>query len=265
MGPLKPLLEFIWNHPANKGRRLRSILRAARFQAVCRLTRRPIRARLGVDSIVLAYPGVAASSKVVYARIPDWAPMKAWTRLLSPGDLFVDIGANVGVYTLWALEQGCEVIAVEPIPQSAERLRRNLEANQKQATIIMKAVSDRAGFVKMTHDLDSMNHLAPEGRSVEATTLDDILLARTCWVKIDIEGAELFALRGAKRALSERRIHGLQIEWGINRLQVSELLAQCGYVLYEPLHDGSLRRCRADSASADLFALPGDNARSGES
>jgi FkbM family methyltransferase len=61
--------------------------------------------------------------------------MMAWRRILKPGDLFVDVGANVGAYTLWAIDCEARVIAVEPNAETAERLRRNIALNSFEVEV----------------------------------------------------------------------------------------------------------------------------------
>ena len=45
--------------------------------------------------------------------------------MLAPGQLFVDVGANVGLYVLWALDAGASVIAMEPIEENLAQLERS--------------------------------------------------------------------------------------------------------------------------------------------
>ena len=70
-----------------------------------------------------------SSSRTPLARLPDWPEMAVWQAWRKPGALFVDIGANVGLYTLLATECGSEVIAIEPVNATAAALRRNLDLN----------------------------------------------------------------------------------------------------------------------------------------
>lgn len=91
---------FVWNHPANEGRQVRAVLRAVRFQLRSRLLHRPALAQLGDSSYLWARLHRSGSSKVVYANPPDHPEMLAWRRFLHPGDIFLDVGANVGAYAI---------------------------------------------------------------------------------------------------------------------------------------------------------------------
>lgn len=128
-----------------------------------------------------------------------------------------DIGANAGFYTLaLARLAGAtgRVVAMEPLPENAANLLHHVRINHlPQVTIIQTAVSDEdglAGFER--HESPSMGHLAPAARSRDrvATARLDTLIERDDvpapgFVKIDVEGAELAVLRGARATLSRHR------------------------------------------------------------
>lgn len=210
----------------------------------------------------------AAASKALYANPPDWAEMQAWKRLLSPGSLFVDVGSNVGVYALWAADAGAHVIAVEPDPQAAQRLRRNVALNEFPIDVIEAALAAEAGTMRLSTGLDTTNHLLAEdteqGTTVAVRTLDDVLGdGVAAGVKIDVEGAERLVLEGARQALTEGRIEALQIEWndqsavlfGESRNPVAAMLRDCGYSFWRPDGEGRLAPTDPSDFGADVFAL----------
>src|ERR1700728_3907184 len=82
------IVRFVWGHPANSGRRLRAVLRAARYQAQTRLLRRRAMARLGERSRLWVDLHRTAASKVLYANPPDLPEMLVWQRALPAGGLF---------------------------------------------------------------------------------------------------------------------------------------------------------------------------------
>jgi protein-L-isoaspartate O-methyltransferase len=65
------------------------------------------------------------ASKPLYANPPDWLQMRVWQERLRPGDLFLDIGANVDRYSALAASLGATVFAVEAASDTAELLREN--------------------------------------------------------------------------------------------------------------------------------------------
>ena len=133
---------------------------------------------------------------------------------LPPGGVFVDVGANVGVYTLWAARcvgpEG-QVHAFEPVPGTRAWLERNVQLNRfSNVTIIPNGLGERPGRLTLyclpgASGLSS-RYLPSKENSVEVdvTTLDLYFDGRRApdLVKIDVEGMELEVLRGARRLLA---------------------------------------------------------------
>lgn len=254
-------------HPSHRGRRTAAIGRAVRYQVKTQMLGKPTLLPIGEHSQVIAYPGEIDPIFSVVRNPPDWPEMLVWRRYLRPGDLFVDVGANIGLYTIYTAELGAEVIAVEPNAQSAARVHEHLELNDLQAEVVEKALSDSPGVVHMTSDLDVLNHIVedPEaGVAVEATTLDELIGDRTAAVKIDVEGSEERVLLGARKALAEQRISVLQLEWivaphmGIDdRASLLRILNEADYILCECDDHGALHPLGAKSpAKMNIFAVP---------
>jgi FkbM family methyltransferase len=137
-----------------------------------------------------------------------------------PGDVVLDCGANVGVYTRHALEAGARlVVAIEPAPDSLECLRRNLAAEIAAGRVIVcpKGVWDKEDWLTLYVDPEntaaaSFLHSDAKARAVERvplTTIDNLVaelrLERVDFIKMDIEGAEPNALRGAVQTLQRFR------------------------------------------------------------
>jgi FkbM family methyltransferase len=212
-----------------------------------------------------------AGLRVAYANPPDMAEMTAWRRHLRPGDLFLDVGANVGVYTIWAAQLGAEVIALEPGRAAFHRLRQNLALNSMDVECRQVAVGAEPGRLELTDGKDTLNRLVLPGTeeagktvTVDVVTLDDVLGERTATgVKVDVEGAEELVVRGAARALSEGRIQLMQLEWnqtsekmlGHDRRPVWELLQNWGYDFVRPDVHGTFHPVTDWSFGPDLFAV----------
>jgi len=264
----RQVLTYTWSHPANRGRQLSSIIRAARFQIRGRIGLRTL-TTVGDQGRMWVELHCAAASKVVYANPPDWEEMHAWRRILKPGDLFVDVGSNVGSYALWAGDLGAEVIAIEPSPDAARRLRENVSLNNFPITVRQCGLADRQGRLTLSTGEDSTNHLllSPDavGDTIEVDTLDNVLGDRfAVGVKIDVEGAERLVLDGARRALEQQRIGVLQIEWnarssrvlGEDRRPVAAILTKYGYQCARPDHLGVLHDTDVSGVnSRDMFAV----------
>ena len=139
--------------------------------------------------------------------------------LVKSGDVVIDCGGHVGVFTAVALARGAsKVLTVEPDPTNLECLRRNFptEIANGRVVIFPGAVWNKRDVLTFeSADQNSgMGSVAVARRTgrtfqVEATTLDELVqrfgLSRVDYIKMDIEGAERFALEGAQETLRNFR------------------------------------------------------------
>jgi FkbM family methyltransferase len=265
------VLRQVFANPGNKGERLRRTAEALIFPAWTRLTGGYWTTTYAGGRIVVRRG--QGASHTVYARLPDYREMSFWLATLHPGDLFVDVGANIGIYTLLLASHGCDVIAVEPAAEARRLLEVNLGLNGLEAEVVMAALGRAPGQSQLTAELGSMNYVVSNpgegGELVEpvtdvtVTTLDDLLGDRTAaGVKIDVEGFELDVVLGASRALGEERVGVLQLEWnsmarerfGRSRDEIASVLREAKYVLARPDGRGCLRPTVPDEGP-DVFAV----------
>ncbi|TDU31149.1 FkbM family methyltransferase [Panacagrimonas perspica] len=135
--------------------------------------------------------------------------------LAAPGDTFYDVGAHVGYYAVVMsryLGPTGRVVAFEPLPVNLRFLRRHLRLNRcGNAELVEAAVGEHAGRATFAAAKGSGRGAlgAGGGTSVRVTRIDDIWAdgnsAPPTLIKMDIEGGELSALRGAGRTLHEHR------------------------------------------------------------
>jgi FkbM family methyltransferase len=145
------------------------------------------------------------------------------------GDIVLDCGANVGVFTREAVSQGARlVVAIEPAPVNIECLRRNLAGEISSGRVILyeKGVWDREEMLRLREDesTPAMDGFVKkedtrEGPLLPLTTIDNLVgelkLDRVDFVKMDIEGAERRALSGGRQTLSRYRP---RLEISVNHL-----------------------------------------------
>jgi FkbM family methyltransferase len=204
-------------------------------------------------------------------------------RWLQPGMQAVDVGANIGVYTVAmarAVGSGGRVWAFEPTPASADLLQRNLALNEiGNVDVIRAAASDREGPIELSVGIDAeANTIVKPGEAggeripATAVTLDAIAAGRG-WagidlIKLDVEGHEFEAICGAARFLAANSpLVMFEIKAGAAfDLRALEPLARLGYEFYRLL-PGPLclvpfdRRRPADSDQINLFACKPDRMR----
>lgn len=163
---------------------------------------------------------------------------------LRPGDLFVDVGANIGSYTVLASAVcGAETIAIEPDPVTMGWLKKNIAANQigDAVATVEAAVGREEGEVNFTVGLDTVNQVAGEShtntRKVRVMTLDEVLSGRSpAFIKLDVEGYEAEVIGGASETLKNPSL--LAIETESRDAQVLSKLHDAGFVeyAYDPMH-----------------------------
>jgi FkbM family methyltransferase len=266
LGTARTVASYVWNHPANADQRTAAVLRMVRYQAGARLLGRRSLARLGERSRLWVDLHRTAAAMVLYANPPDLPEMTVWRQVLRPGQLFIDVGANVGSYTIWAAELGAEVIALEPAPDTFALLAENIALNGYPVRAIQAAAGARCGTARFTAGRDADNRLDPAGATeIRLVTLDSLIGGRlVAGLKVDVEGYELEVLRGCATALAQHRIGLLQLEWnamsqvalGTDRGPVAELLAGHGYELLRPGPAGTLVPQPDPGYGSDMFARP---------
>jgi FkbM family methyltransferase len=182
---------------------------------------------------------------------------------LHGGMVFVDVGANLGLYSLFASKKVSDsgtVLALEPSSREYERLRRNISYNGlANVRTLQIAASDHAGEAELLiaeaghagHNTlgdfgydARLLHKERVGLQRLDTLAENEKLSRVDIIKMDVEGAELFALRGAQETIAKYRpILMLELSdrtlrlQGCNSREIWELLTGWGYKLFE--YDGN--------------------------
>ena len=179
---------------------------------------------------------------------PDYEPELRWLLgQLQSGDTFVDVGANIGIYSLQAarkLKGAGSVFAVEPSPDALRILQQNITYNgfADVVTAVHAAASRNEGQLYLGGDPTKWNslqlHEHPPGIPIEVTTVDTILRgpkrrSNFHFLKIDAEGVETDVLEGAWESIQESWPK-IIFENSINRLDAlpTDWLRQKGYFIH---------------------------------
>src|SRR5262245_19358968 len=178
----------------------------------------------------------------IYCGLHEFVDMAFLLHLLRPGDLFIDVGANVGSYTvLSSAVCGAKSIAVEPDSETVKSLERNIEANGIAGNVMLvnAALGAIPGTTRFTvgHDTENRVALASDDntREVPVRTLDDLLFGKQpTLIKLDVEGYEPEVIAGAAHALREKSLLAVIIETVDH--QVRATLKSAGFVAacYDP-------------------------------
>jgi FkbM family methyltransferase len=221
----------------------------------------------------------AIGAKVLLRGSHEPALTELLGTLLSPGGVFVDVGANIGYHTLFACARvgpGGRVVAVEPSPDNCDLLRASASRNGFSNLVVHQvAAADQPRVVGFQQEFGSNRQisLSDEGGGIQALTLDEILKGedRIDVLKIDIEGAEGLAINGARETLARCRPilvteffpDLLRSVSGIDPAHYLDTLRACGYTVH--LEDGDPAATNAEVFGAldrsryrhlDLVARP---------
>jgi FkbM family methyltransferase len=198
--------------------------------------------------------------RLIYIGGYEETERKFLSAFLRSGDVFVDVGANIGLYSMIVARivgQRGFVYAFEPCRRTVSRLNGNLQLNKYQnIAVVPLALSDKAGEIDMTVSLDGFdawNTLAPRivgnnatVEKIQTARWDDIYASiceeRTvAMMKVDIEGWESRFIAGAQRFLSTKDAPLLQLEFndenakaaGSSGNEVYRLLSDLGYRMFQ--------------------------------
>ncbi len=188
-----------------------------------------------------------------------------------PGMTFVDVGANLGLYTALALKVGAgRILALEPLPENFELLKKTVAANSPTAPIHLEqaAAGREPGELSLYANPDNKgdNRLYPDPLLKQQLTVRVESLDALCakhnipqidFLKIDVQGAEMLVLEGAKTLLAHSPNCIIMTEFwpqgltncGTDPLAYLEAFTELGFALKE-LRDGTLHPISA----GDLIA-----------
>ncbi len=210
-----------------------------------RVTGRPVIVRCADGSRLYAPAWSRMAGLVAAAGLTEPDDARFALDFLRQGDLFVDVGANIGFYSVLAARRGARVKAFEPTPDARAVCQGNARLNGVEGAVSVReaacgSVSGTAGF---TIGLDIQNHLAPDDPSavaIEMTTLDQEItdaVTGQLMLKVDAEGHDAEVLAGAGELISRYRPVILVEVWDGGR-SIRNVLSGHAYrsYKYDPRH-----------------------------
>jgi FkbM family methyltransferase len=266
---LPKVLRFVWDHPLSRRRRFARLRRFVAWQIGARLVPGPVVVPFVNNTRLLVRPGMEGATGNVYAGLHEFDEMAFVLHCLRTEDLFVDVGANVGTYTLLAASVvGCRCISVEPVARAFSHLIDNLHLNgiERLVEAHCLALGAASGQVQITNSRDTMNRVVTQNdhdkngstTTVTMTTLDKLVGGRGPTIlKIDVEGFERQVIAGGQQTLREPSLLAIILETNQNAARGSSHL-QCldnemRALGYQPYHyDGIARRLAPSMATQAL-------------
>lgn len=243
-------IKFIHQHPLTKHRAVPAILSFLKWQLVSRMRKVPVVYQFTPNSKLWVWNGLTGATGNVYCGLHEFEDMAFLLHFLREDDLFVDVGANIGSYTILAsAEIGARTIAMEPVPETYKNLLRNISLNNidRKVKALNIGVGSSKGVLRFSNSFDTGNHVVAD-ESVEFVSVDvdslDSVLANECpaLLKIDVEGFETEVLKGAEHVLKAECLLAVIIElngagkrYGFDDNDVHLKLTESGFKTYKYL------------------------------
>jgi FkbM family methyltransferase len=184
-----------------------------------------------------------------WLELADYEEFSFLKQVVKSDDAFIDIGANVGEYTLFVkTTAGCTVHAFEPNKRAYEELRQNIALNHFEDIYTYNVgLGEEPGELLLTNKYGTANHVvlasASSGQTQALESIAVHVLAdyafegRRLFMKMDVEGYEYFILKGAAKLLADQRLQAIIIEltgaakkFGVDEADVHGMLLEAGFI-----------------------------------
>jgi len=267
---IRLIAKSVWQNPGNRGKRVRKSFAAFAWQLQKRVRASSRTMQLANGMRFNAHVDCVTSSSLIYADWPEYAELTFLRDRLSSGDVIIDVGANVGHFSLLLADLvGTQnVVAFEPAPRTFARLAQNWALNGLPTNNLFNcAVGASAGAVFIENDVRptttlQVSELPTSARStrVPLVRLDDF---RHLWegsrvgvLKIDVEGFERAVFEGADRLLGINRPRLIMFESLSSTVDagISAILTGHHYVVFQLDEHG--QPDFANHSAQNLFAVP---------
>ena len=216
---LYKVIKFIFNHPFNSNNRISSVLRFFKWQLNTKLNPYPIVYPFTENSKLLIWKSLNGATGNLYCGLMEYYDMGFLLHFLRSTDLFIDVGANIGAYTVLASgEIGANTISIEPIPSTYKILTDNILINRIQDKVqaLNIGLGNEKEKINFTKSMDTVNHVATDNDidtiEVEVDNLDSVTNIIPALIKIDVEGFETEVLNGADKILNNKDLKAIIIE-----------------------------------------------------
>ena len=264
----------MFNHPLGSKNRFAVLGRYLQWQLSSRLIGAAIAMPFIGSSRLLVKSGMHGATMNLYVGIQEFEDVGFLLHFLRHGDTFVDIGANIGVFSVLAAKlRKATVIALEPVPATYDEFVDDIHLNRIDELVTARniGVAAEEGEFRFSETMGPRNHviLAEDGNpfiTVPVVSLDE--LASDCspaLIKIDVEGFENAVIRGGRHVLSSPALLALIVElngsgkrYGFDDSETGKLIREHGFVSYQyaPFERRLIESCEPNTAGNVLFIRP---------
>ncbi len=246
-------LKHITSHPLTKNRKISAIFRYFKWQFQSRLDKGVHIVSFVENTKLAAQNGMKGATGNIYTGLHEFNDMGFLLHFLrntetEKNDYFMDIGANIGSYTILAAGViGTQTTSIEPIPITYQKLQKNIQLNNlsTKATALNIGLGAEKGVLQFTKSLDTINHVAteetPQDQRIDVLIekLDDIAIKIPILVKIDVEGFETEVINGGETIFASPLQKAIIIElngsgdrYGYDESKIHQKLENWGYKPY---------------------------------
>lgn len=240
---------FVLIHPLNRTNKLAALKRYFGWQIGSRLVPGDVLVPFVDKTFLRTRPGMTGATGNIYVGLHEFEDMAFLLHVLRQADLFVDVGANIGSYTILAGGAvGAQCISVEPIKSTFDMLEENITVNRLLGAVraLNIGIGKTKGVLKFTAGLDTVNHVVSDteqiANSVEVPvcSLNDLLESQEpILIKIDVEGFETNVIAGADKVLSRTSLLAVIMElngsgdrYGFNEIELHKKILSFGFKTY---------------------------------
>ena len=218
--PWRTLRHYL-DHPLGRRDRFATFMRILRWQVGSRLLGAMVATPFVDGTRLLVSTGMHGATGNVYVGLMEFDDMAFVLHLLRKGDEFLDVGANVGVYSVLAAARGARVLAMEPVPATFEQLLDNIHLNRFETRIEARNIGVGSGpdELRFSTTIGPTNHVLADGESTEhavTVAVDALDTIAEGWaptiIKIDVEGFESNVICGAASLLAQQSLQAVLIE-----------------------------------------------------
>jgi len=218
-------IQFLLKHPLSSRRKLASFKRLISWQVGSRILGMPMVTEFVHGSRLLVGTGMTGATGNFYAGLHEFEDMAFVLHALRDSDLFIDVGANIGSYTVIAgAAVGAECIAIEPVPSTFKHLVDNVNLNGMgdRVECLNIGIGKERGVLDFSSTADTMNHVLMNNQHSDEMSiqvciekLDDVVKTRQpSIIKIDVEGWETQVIAGAQNILVSTAPLAVVMEFG---------------------------------------------------
>ncbi|MBU6157442.1 MAG: FkbM family methyltransferase [Bacteroidetes bacterium] len=250
MKKLLQIIRFINNHPLASKHPSKALSRFITWQIVQLIYPHTKSVKFIGSTRLIMKKGMTGATGNYYVGLHEFYEMSFLLHLLREGDLFADVGANVGSYTVLASGYcGATTMAFEPVPKTFSWLNKNIKINKIENKVYAYNIGlgSKEGELSFSHKNDTVNHVVMNSQNedvikVPISSLDLFVQKHgtPALIKIDVEGFEKEVIDGLRNLIYDENLkaiivelNGSGIRYGFDDNLVSNYLLSIGFQTYE--------------------------------